>query len=1113
MRCLFLLSEIYLNKPNCSLPFYLDFYLVKDTNPEFLDEWCQRYVDRSIKVKSAYTTFWNKLDALYVGLPAKSLKEQASAWKAAVIDKKKAENILQNYVSWVMHQVAAAWFDNLSDMFPYPFTKEEVIFVLFESNINIKEREVTDNVQVQYALRVEDYGSHGVLPALRTATATNAAGADKPLYPDIPVDELLKSFARAPRRELSQSPPVGHSKETEDEEVDNEGYWLGIQKGLGISEIEDPRLKQFASNLHSSKFGLTLRPIGNSQTLFLGEDEWNCWFADVLSATALHMSSNAASQPTGFSLETQMPFGDGIKLKFSTSQVRKVFDVPEAVPTDMGLISNTSTLAYGLEDGMTAETKVSDLIRYVGLDSLEQSPLIKAVGNQLRVSLHTGEKVRNAIWFQPDRGYRLVERLQWKFDASTLNQFFSFCKVPLTIESAFFVTSRGGSWRPGKKDGKVSPSVAKEAQLRIEMAIKGPEPLYLLGSITIQQRRCMVVLTATNSTWDAFFKWLSENFDLNIGEIKEILDGATQFVSNILPRRLSLEIEYADNKTTLRNWSVAVEITIKSVSFLLTYSSSGKTLRGQIWLPKVARGAESLLPGWEASDEFQPLNPGAQSELDLADLNPGGGVVDVPTFLPTKLKELAVEINKDSISFYSSLECRAPSAKEQIPAIQLTSVALYACYYFKAPEDFIAELSFFSNLRQPPKKSDEDDEETTNVATDGRLDGTIGYNGGKWTLQGSIRTLSFRTVYQLLDPQAQEDIASALGNMELSTLDLEYNYEKGLGSDFTLAGTIKLGVLDLSMSYHYTKDGWEFTAELATSNKNATLGSVLNSIIGEHDEEMLPDFVPKIPLAGDTNHKLISLHCARMVKSETSGKAAGSQVKRADSFILFKAALSIRLIKETYVKVSFVQYRDLALDAKSPPKRIFKVALASLPSVAVPTVGELPQPFDEMAYMWVQDNSTVKPGLTQQDVEYINRNFLVAKEDAQGSGEWLLFRDERKPDARKPADIVVATGSHFIIVQKTANQRRAILDYTFKSEKKSNSFGSGRTPRAVTAGGGGGNGNSAMASCKKTAGKNRVPYTISYCANMVLQAQSPSVTSASSTKTIPSPSSWMHRSS
>lgn len=1057
-----------------------------------MDEWCRRYIDKTIRVDSAYTTFWETLDAIYEDLPAKGLRRQAEDWKVAVIDGNQADNILQNYVSWVLYQVAAAWHDNLSDMFPYLIPKEEVIFVLIESSIDTETTEVTDNVQVQYEGRVQDYGSHGVLPASRTATATNAAGFDEPLYPDIPVDQLLTSFARAPRRDFSPSAPVVYSSEMEAEEVDNQGYWLGTQKGVGISEIEDPRLRQFASNLHSRKFGLMLQPIGNSQTLFLGEDEWNCWFADVLSATALHMSSNAASQPSGFSLEIQMPFGDAVKLNFSTSQVRKVFDVPEAVPTDMGLVSNTSTLAYGLEDGMTATAKVSDLIKHVGLDSLEQSPLIKAVGDQLKVSLHTGEKVRNAIWFQPDRGYRLVERLQWKFDASTLNQFFHFCKVPLTIESAFFITSRGGSWRPGKKDGKVSPSVAREAQLRVEMAIKGPESLYLLGSITIQQRRCMVVLTATNSTWDAFFKWLSKNFELDIGEIKEILDEAKQFGSTILPRRLSLEIESVGNKTTLRNWSVAAEITIKSVSFLLTYSSSGKTLRGQVWLPKVARGAESLLPGWEPSDELQPLAPGTRSEIDLADLNPDGGVVDVPNYLPTKLKELAVEINRESISFYSSLECRAPSAKEQIPAIQLQSVALYACYYFKAPEDFTAELSFFSNLRQPPKKpaaqgETGEDEEITNVATDGRLDGTISYNGGKWTLQGSIRTLSFRTVYQLLDPQAQEDIASVLGNMELSTLDLEYNYEKGLGSNFTLTGTVKLGELDLSMSYVYTKDGWEFTADLATSNKNATLGSVLKSIIGEQDEEMLPDFVANIPLAGDNDNKLISLYCARMAKSETSGKAAGSQVSRADSFILFKASLSIRLIKDTYVKVSFVQYRDLALDAKSSPKRIFKIALASLPTVAVPTVGELPQPFDEMAYMWVQDNSkTAKPGLTQQDVEYINRNFLVAKTGAQGSGDWLLFRDERKPDVehRKPGDTVLTAGSHFIIVQKTANQRKAILDYTFKSEKKAKSLVGGRT--VASGGASGGNGNSAMASCKKTAGKNFVPRATRYCANMIL---------------------------
>ena len=133
-----------------------------------------------------------------------------------------------------------------------------------------------------------------------------------------------------------------------------------------------------------------------------------------------------------------------------------------------------------------------------------------------------------------------------------------------------------------------------------------------------------------------------------------------------------------------------------------------------------------------------------------------------------------------------------------------------------------------------------------------------------------------------------------------------------------------------------------------------------------------------------------------------------------------------------------------------------------------------------MLYLFVQDKKTQanennKARLTQQEVKYINPRVSVANtEQGYSPRDWLFYRDTRKPETRKPTNLVIGAGSHFIVMLNAQNQRRAILDYVFQSELKPKlkslekiSYSDIVESR--------GKGNSAKAAYQKTAGENTFP--------------------------------------
>lgn len=291
-----------------------------------------------------------------------------------------------------------------------------------------------------------------------------------------------------------------------------------------------------------------------------------------------------------------------------------------------------------------------------------------------------------------------------------------------------------------------------------------------------------------------------------------------------------------------------------------------------------------------------------------------------------------------------------------------------------------------------------------------------------------MKPLFASTLYQFFDPDAQGGVMTFLEALEIRELELEYNYKEGVANNFKFEGILVLGELELNLEYKYDTDGWSFDAVLGATTEQSTLGSIIESITG--DTDLLLPFVADIPVTAASEGGVVSVQCNKKPKKTESESSLG---KPEDFILFFSASVQIKPLKAT-----FVQYRDLGWAATIAPKRVFKVSVSGLPAIDVPLVGNLTQPFDEMFYMWVQDKalqaSTKKlPGLSDKEVEYIN-NALELKPGVQT--DELLYKETRKKETKKDTDVVIAAGSHFVLVLKDKDTRKVVIDYTFADKKK-----------------------------------------------------------------------------
>jgi len=1007
------------------------------------------------------TAFWEELNILYKKLGDKDryvgIHDQAQEWYTALDQPQKR---LEYRRFWTIDQVQKAWLD--LSLMPQPDPSAQRIQYI---RVRSRSGSADDNeVEVMSGTACEvkwSSGSRSTESLLAQKLAEATGTTPTALYQNISKDYLKREsllegsqpVGASGQGRLSQggeggegiggSPPGNPSNRSNPGNpgsTANDEYWLGtidIPGDPQVKRIPNDTLRTFVGGFRSMKFGLVSEPKSNTKVKFLEKDQWNCLFGDVLATNSpMQMVVDDKAQPSGF-LFAMTPPDLGFSLDFSTEAVYKAFDMVKETAPKIGL-STQSTMIFGLEPGdgdKPIKSTLLQMMKYIKLEHMIENPLVQLLTPELELTLSVKNGSRNAVWFQPAYGNQITQRLQWSFNATPLNDALEKAGVKIKLQDAFVVTTRTAVLRPG-------PRVLLSGELRLHTTVDSEgKDLDLMCSIRLRKDGFSMTINASKSTRDAFVTWLKKVLG---EELSLTLDGIEYISKIITPRRLSLNIQTNGGKISMRDWSVYLEATINSVPVFLFYDNSNKLLQGQVWVVS-NKTTEKLLPSWEQSDELLPSDWDPTKRLKLSDLLHLQEDT-IPTVIPNTIEtaEIRIDLSTKTIGFTTTL-AREPAESEpgDLP-FSIDTLDMRVSYSPKAG----LKASFFFTASLHMSDPDEEDE-----GGPAEIRGAIEYDAHdkSWKLSASIDVLNFKSLYNFLDPNAQEDVAAILGHFELGGLKLEYEYGKGRGGNFTLSGGLYIGPVRLFMKYTYNDQWWSLEANLSAANAEdgLTLGDIVDDLTDNYgdDAEDLPDFIRRLSITG-SDGDLIRIRCAKV--SSTTGQVATATDNPKEAYLLFQATISLGTIE-----ISFFHYRDLLIGKKGDaPKRVFKISMSPLPAInmkdTLGTLGSMPQPFDEIAYVWVQDKQNQRDnpnqaGLTQQDVDRINRGLpKVPGSDQSDPGEsnrpnevFILYRDTRKPGKdKKPTDMVVPTGSHFMVIATSANTQRAIIDYTLGRKKK-----------------------------------------------------------------------------
>ena len=136
--------------------------------------------------------------------------------------------------------------------------------------------------------------------------------------------------------------------------------------------------------------------------------------------------------------------------------------------------------------------------------------------------------------------------------------------------------------------------------------------------------------------------------------------------------------------------------------------------------------------------------------------------------------------------------------------------------------------------------------------------------------------------------------------------------------------------------------------------------------------------------------------------------------------------------KVTDFEFSFVQVtRAVKADSSTLTKRLFKITMDAIPGIKkVPLLNTLPQPFDQMDFLWASED------FTMEEVEVLNthvyhdhKDQLIFKDPASTTSDASII-DTANPKNNK----VILAGCHFIIIAEENNEPTPILDYNFSAK-------------------------------------------------------------------------------
>ncbi|CVL11755.1 hypothetical protein FPRO06_13055 [Fusarium proliferatum] len=730
-----------------------------------------------------------------------------------------------------------------------------------------------------------------------------------------------------------------------------------------------------------------------------------------------------------------------------------------------GLEPDGNTLYFGLDPDKTKEDLHSTVKDVFDFSESSRTPpaLVADWKTTLVVQDASAAGKRNGLWIRPSRSLQTSIRLQFSLDSADIETFnktitstlkrFTFDSLDVICKKAVVLADTDDGNQPVAQG-----SVIFQAKCTIKPEGKSDVPVIAAISFYHGSYNITVQLN-TKDAFEGILSWLMSLVpDLDLKFISKFLGDNDMFEqSGIYPRQIKIGLSCDDKgrTTELKSFSFEIEVAAKfgtektgtgkpaTPTFLVSYAwmADGPkwgSIKGELWNWYDDSVIRDMQPEYETTTDLYPLTDTPAKTLNLIKMIPGVDIENVPSTVPTQISRAYVTLSRSGVRVGGTIESRAFESENppSVPQLDLGLLSIDAGFTWEGKRDFTLTIAFLARLQPAP---------TSVHQETALLKGGIDYSSGtgKWELKASLNSLYASSLYELFckptsaskDTSTADHVMPLIESIQVKSLNLSYHYQpvkdgedkgKSVGSAFELEGILLAAGLELDLKFHYLPSGsFTFTAELKSAEDNASVSDVIKGILGDDSLE-LPGFLDNMAFGNEKDSAIDIKVLEKLLKDEPKEtpdekafevQAAGAKKKGSFQFI---ATLTLGNIK-----FSFVQLHQLDWESKVPSKRFFKASLTSVPTIEIPLVGNLTQPFEEMYFMWIQDktnkNPKREPGLTRLDIKSLEDSMPLTTKDK--------FKE------MDDSDLLMSAGSHFgVIIKDSEGKSVCILDYDFKKK-------------------------------------------------------------------------------
>ncbi|KAH8702291.1 hypothetical protein BGW36DRAFT_459012 [Talaromyces proteolyticus] len=283
-----------------------------------------------------------------------------------------------------------------------------------------------------------------------------------------------------------------------------------------------------------------------------------------------------------------------------------------------------------------------------------------------------------------------------------------------------------------------------------------------------------------------------------------------------------------------------------------------------------------------------------------------------------------------------------------------------------------------------------------------------------WILKGSMHYFYGATMAKFFPSSLQDAVIPLLEKILVEKLEVTYEYNQlGQGqakaSSFVIAGNLLVGKHRLTLDFTHDGAVWNFDATMnANENEDveSNAGEMIRGIAGDLG---LPDFLVNIVIPKNGQNEI------------------GLSIKQESDLLVLVATWKIGNLTFQYL-----QFREIAKNA--PLRRVVLASLDNLSATPIPMLGDIPQPFEQIVFAWVQSLQPNAKGLVKGEIENIN-SLLSRMKKPQ-----IPYKILDKNEDQTSTTTALLNGLHFMVVANTTQaQSQVILDYAFSQAKSGQS--------------------------------------------------------------------------